>query len=297
MPEWDLFSSFAVSPSLHPLIAEPRQLISIKCVSVGQRELTCNAHMLQSFNLHSSVERARCTVSTRGSRPMRKWERVKKSGGCGGRSGGEMLSESVTQRGRKRKERERERSLMHTNKQEGHTKGEQGGKKKMVTFLKHLKTCWLFSDACCLLMSVGVFKLLLLWSCFHGDCTWQAAERVGTTVIQRTPFYTEIRLTSHCADRESSFPVRLFTSREHRDQLETWSELLLNSFFITFVISSSSFGLAGFSQEPQCPVHAAFGLSFGIHSTCPGSSWLFHPYQQNSSVTRSGSQFSSKRLL
>lgn len=54
--------------------------ISIKCVSVGQRELTCHAHMLQSFNQHSNVERAQCAVSTRGSRPMKDGERVKERG-------------------------------------------------------------------------------------------------------------------------------------------------------------------------------------------------------------------------
>lgn len=73
-----------------------------------------------------------------------------------------MLSESVTQRGRKR--RERERDIPDAHQQTGGTHKRRAGReeKKMVTFLKHLKTCWLFSDACCLLMSVGVFKLLPL---------------------------------------------------------------------------------------------------------------------------------------
>lgn len=52
---------------------------------------------------------------------------------------GEMFSESVTQR-----ERERERSLIHINKQAVDGTHKKRGGKKMVTFLRHLKTCWLF---------------------------------------------------------------------------------------------------------------------------------------------------------
>lgn len=48
-----------------------------------------------------------------------------------------MFSESVTQR-----ERERERDLIHINKQaDTHTYTQKGNRKKLVTFLGHLKTC------------------------------------------------------------------------------------------------------------------------------------------------------------
>lgn len=59
-----------------------------------------------------------------------------------------MFSGSVT-------ERERERDLIHTYKQTDTQRESRGRKKrkKLVTFLRHLKTCGLFSDACCLLMS------------------------------------------------------------------------------------------------------------------------------------------------
>lgn len=71
-----------------------------------------------------------------------------------------VISESVTER---EKGRERERSLIHINKQADTQKeSEEGERKKLVTFLRHLKTCWLFWDACCLLMSGGVFKPLAL---------------------------------------------------------------------------------------------------------------------------------------
>ena len=59
----------------------------------------------------------------------------------------------------------------------------------------------------------GVFKLLPLRSCFDGDCTWQVAERVGTSVHLEQLLYSEISYysltTLKCADGEPSCPVLL----------------------------------------------------------------------------------------
>lgn len=103
----------------------------------------------KAFQQHSNVERAQCAVSTRGSRPMKRWERVKKRGGTRRGGGWDVFRE----RDRGREGREGEGEIPDTHQQTGgHTKRELK-KKKLVTFLRHLKTCWLFWDACCLLMS------------------------------------------------------------------------------------------------------------------------------------------------
>ena len=112
------------------LIDEPGQLISIKCVSVGQRgsrAVRTRWRALSSIPMSNEPN----VPSPRGALGQWKSEKEKKKEvGARREEVGEMFSESVTQREREReKERERDPWYTSTNRRlMGHTKREEGKK-------------------------------------------------------------------------------------------------------------------------------------------------------------------------
>lgn len=133
----------------------------------------------KAFNQHSNVERAQCAVSTRGSQPMKKWERVKKRGGMRRGGGWNVFRE----RDREKRERERDPWYTSTNRRTHKKRPE----KKTGHIPQAPENVLVILGRVLLIDERGVFKPLPLWSWFNSDCTWQAAECFGTFVIFRSP--------------------------------------------------------------------------------------------------------------
>lgn len=150
------------------------------CVSRAACAHVPCAHAAKLLKQHSNVERAQCVASTRGSRPMKRWERIKKKKvGAWREEVGEMFSGSVTEREiwythpNRRTLKERSRGRERERKKTGHIP--QAPENVLVIFGRLL-----------LIDEWGVFKPLPLWSGFNSDCTWQATECAGTFVILRS---------------------------------------------------------------------------------------------------------------
>lgn len=96
----------------------------------------------------------------------------------------------------------------------------------------------------------GVFKLLPPWSCFNGDCIWQAAECFGTSVIWRSSVQCHrttrlVTIVIGCEDEEPCCPAshwKIFGSR-----LDLFQFSLSKSLVIFFFLPS----LIGFFKTPN----------------------------------------------
>lgn len=207
----------------------------------------------KAFQQHSNVERAQCAVSTRGSRPMKRWERVKKRGGTRRGGGWDVFRE----RDRGRDWREGEGEIPDTHQQTGgHTKREL--KKKTGHIPQAPENVLVILGRVLLIDEWGVFKPLPLWSCSNGDCTWQAAECSATFVMTSSPIRWD--LASSGAQTESrAVPFWI------------WEKILSRFFFRQYSLFFFSLFLILFFENPNalCTLllHSAFGYSLAVHDS------------------------------
>lgn len=194
----------------------------------------------KAFQQHSNVERAQCAVSTRGSRPMRRWERVKKK--ARGHEEGRWVR--CFQRAWQREREEGE--IPDTHQQTGgRTKRELKEKKKKAGHIPQApENVLVILGRVLLIDEWGVFKPLPLWSCSNGDCTWQAAECSATFCHDQQPYTFRSGIIRR-TDGKPSCPV--LDPRE-----DPLSFLFLNNIRFS---SSSSFYFY-FSRTPMPCAHS-----------------------------------------